>query len=796
MTKRRAFILGAGVSGLVTGWKLLEKGWDVEIIEKEPFYGGMSRTWRWGDFLIDVGPHIYHTPNKQLASFWEKEFGDLFVKNEFFCKNVKGEKFEDYYDYPISYEAITQFPAHLKAKIFDELEQVSVADRNRAKNYKEYVTALVGPTLQEMFFEKYPQKIWNMTTSEMTATWAPKRIDLRQKITPFYYGEWNAVGKYGTGCVYKRIYERILELGGKVRLDQGLKNFRYEKDRLTDLVLDRDEVLKLNAEDVVISTIPLSLTARLLGIPSSLKFRGVTSVYLALNQDIFLTDPKVYWLYFDSPDIIFNRLSEQKKFSKDTAVPGKTCVTLEITYSRGDKIDQMSPEELIERATSDLCKTGLIKSRDVIDACINRQPNVYPVLHRDYQHELARIKNKLGEFRQFYFIGTTGEFSYADSQILFLKAFDLVDVLTGEFSEFSQVKRKESVVRLNTVVSLGDKKVGAEEKPYIIAEAGLNHNGNIEMALELIDKASEAGCDAVKFQTYKSTSRISGKVKTNRYADTILGQEETLMEMFERLEISYEDHKKLFHHAQEKGIAIFSTPFDFESVDFLESLNVPFYKIASFDLVNLPLIRKVARTKKPVIISTGMATMGQIEEALEAVKSEGNPNVILLHCISAYPASPEDMNLRAIETMKRVFGVPVGLSDHTLGIMTSLVAIGVGADVIERHFTLSRSLEGPDHVLSSEPDEIRQLCRCAGVSTRMLGDGKKKIEACEYTAVNMQRKSLYANVDIRSGTVITPEMLAIKGPAGGLQPSYFDVVVGRTAKKDIEADLPITWESI
>jgi sialic acid synthase SpsE len=379
---------------------------------------------------------------------------------------------------------------------------------------------------------------------------------------------------------------------------------------------------------------------------------------------------------------------------------------------------------------------------------------------------------------------------------LFLKAFDLVDVLTDQYSEFSQVKRRPHVVTFNAVVSLNGKAVGDGQRPYIIAEAGLNHNGNRELALTLIDRAVEASCDAIKFQTYKSSSRVSGKVKKVRYAETTLGEQETLLEMFQRLELTLDDHKRLFEHAQEREIDIFSTPFDFESVDLLESLGVNFYKIASFDLVNIPLLRYVASTKKPMIVSTGMSTLGEIEEALESIRAEGNNTVILLHCVSAYPAASEDMNLNAIKTLKSTFRVPVGLSDHTLGIMVAQIALAVGANAVERHFTLDRAMEGPDHILSSDPTEMRELVRCAHLIGRVLGDGVKKIEPCEYETINAQRKSLYARVDIRGGERITEDMTAIKGPGGGLQPRYLDIIVGRTARRDIEADRPITWDDV
>jgi sialic acid synthase SpsE len=231
-------------------------------------------------------------------------------------------------------------------------------------------------------------------------------------------------------------------------------------------------------------------------------------------------------------------------------------------------------------------------------------------------------------------------------------------------------------------------------------------------------------------------------------------------------------------------------------VDFLESLDVNVYKVASMDLVNLPLIRRVAQTQKPIILSTGMSSLGQIEEAVEVVRQEGNPNLVLLQCNSSYPAAPEEMNLNAISTLKHSFNVPVGLSDHTFGLFVAHTAIAIGADVVERHFTLDRAFEGPDHILSSEPDEIAELVAMAKKIPAVLGDGSKRIQPNEYDTLNTQRKSLYAACDISKGVTIMEHMVAIKGPGGGLLPKYFEIVVGRTAKVDIEEDYPITWEVV
>lgn len=793
--QKKAIILGAGPAGLITAWKLLENGWAVEIYEKEGIVGGMCRTWKWEDFLVDTGPHIYHTPDPKLTEFWEKEFGDLFIKGEFWCKNVKGENFDEYWDYPLSWESISRYPKHLKEQILNELKTRNPEDKAKAINYTEYMEAEVGPTLRKMFFDKYPQKIWGIPTQKMTPDWAPKRIEFRQKVTPFYHNQWNAVGKYGTGCIYERIQEHILSLNGGLHLNSEVQEIGYEGKRLTDIQFIDKEPLLIDPNDIVISTLPIPLTAHFLGYESNLQFRGCCSIYLAYRQPFVLPEG-IHWLYYDSEKVYFSRITESKKLSPFTAPKDKTFLTVEITYTKGDEIYTMDQEELMRKVSEQVELTGLADRKNLIGCSINWEDFVYPLQYSGYQEELAKTRAVISQFQQLYSIGAGGDFNYADSQILFHKAFDLVDVLCGKDSSSTQVIRKTSKCKLKPSVIINGRKIGESERAYIIAEAGLNHNGSLSIAKQLVDKAKETGCDAIKFQTFKAAGRISSKVKAVRYAETIIGTEETLFEMFDRLAMSFEEQKELFAYAMKRGIVIFSTPFDFESVVFLESLGVGLYKIASMDLVNLPLIEYVAQKGKPIILSTGMSTLGQIEEAVDVVRQAGNPNLMILHCNSSYPAAPEEMNLKVIQTLKTAFNVPVGLSDHTFGLFVAHTAIALGADLIERHFTLDRMLEGPDHILSSDPEEFTELVRISHKVPLILGDGVKQIQPNEYDTINTQRKSLYAACDIKKGQIITDEMIAIKGPGGGLLPRYLNIVIGRIARKDIEADYPINWNDI
>ena len=793
--KNKAIILGAGPSGLVTAWKLLENNWDVEVYEKLKIPGGMCRSWNWKKHILDTGPHIFHTHDKFIENFWKKEFGDLLHEDQFWCKNVQGKNFDELWDYPLSWEAISEYPETIRKKIMMEVKNLSPEKSARAKSFNEYINSLVGKTLFEMFFRKYPKKIWGIDSTEMTAEWAPKRIEIRQKKLPFYHGQYSAVGKYGTGKIYERIKEKIIKLGGKIFFNETINMIETKGNHIVCLKTSSGKKIKLKQNEKCISTIPLTLTANLLGKKTNLKFRGIKSVYLKYKEKNIIPG-KLHWLYYDNDKVLFNRITETKKMCPSTSPKNETILTAEITFSRGDKIDKMSSKSLEEIVRKQLIKIGLTKNKKFLESSSNTENFVYPVQTKGYNEELSKVRSFINKFDQLYSIGTGGEFNYADSQILFRKAFDIVDILSGRESRSNQVIKQISTTKMNESVKVNTRTIGDKNNCYIIAEIGLNHNNNLKIAKELIDHAVTAGCDAVKFQTYDQNSRVSNKVKSANYVDKTIGLEESIGEMFNRLRLDEKKHKEIFKYARSKNIEVFSTPFDSKSLEFLESLNVNLYKIASMDIVNLELIKKVAETKKPIILSCGMSTLGQVEEAVNTVKEVGNENLMLLHCNSSYPASHEEMNLNVISTLKKNFKIPVGLSDHTFGLMASHTAIAIGANLIERHFTLDRSMQGPDHILSSEPEEMIRLVQIAKIMKSLLGDGIKRIQPNEYITLNAQRKSIYSNCKIKKGQKIKREMLSIKGPGGGLLPKYLDLVIGRAAKEEIKEDHPIKWKNI
>lgn len=345
-------------------------------------------------------------------------------------------------------------------------------------------------------------------------------------------------------------------------------------------------------------------------------------------------------------------------------------------------------------------------------------------------------------------------------------------------------------------VKIGNKLIGEDEPCFIIAEAGVNHNGEVSLAKKLIDIAQEAGVDAVKFQTFRAEQVVTRDARKAAYQMKTTDAEESQYEMIRKLELSEEAFKDLFAYAQEKGIIFLSSPFDNESVDLLNGLGVPALKVASGEITNFPLLRYIAKKGKPIILSTGMATLVEVEEALATIQREGMNDIVLLHCVSSYPAKIEDTNLRAMETLKHTCKLPVGLSDHTLGITIPIAAVALGACVIEKHFTTDKNLPGPDHGASLEPDELKQMVRAIRDVERARGDGIKQPTKEEQETKKAVRRSLIAKVDIPQGTTITEEMLGAKRPGIGIEPKHLEKIVGATAKKDIKKDNRITWSEI
>lgn len=327
-------------------------------------------------------------------------------------------------------------------------------------------------------------------------------------------------------------------------------------------------------------------------------------------------------------------------------------------------------------------------------------------------------------------------------------------------------------------------------KVFIIAEAGVNHNGDIELAKELIDAAAEAGADLVKFQTFNANSLVTRTAKKADYQNKSTDSKESQHEMLRRLELTAEMHIELIEHCATRNIGFFSTGFDIESIDLLVSLGQDHFKVPSGEITNLPYLRHIGRLGKAVIISTGMATMGEIEAAIEALEQAGTPreNITVLHCTTEYPTPMAEVNLCAMQSIHAAFGVTIGYSDHTSGIEVAIAAVALGAKVIEKHFTLDRNLPGPDHKASLEPQELKAMVAAIRNIEIALGDGIKRLTPSEARNKPIARKSLVASQTIKAGEIFSEQNITTKRPGTGISPMRWDEIIGRTALRDFAAD--------
>jgi len=345
-------------------------------------------------------------------------------------------------------------------------------------------------------------------------------------------------------------------------------------------------------------------------------------------------------------------------------------------------------------------------------------------------------------------------------------------------------------------VRIAGRLIGEGAPCFIIAEAGVNHNGDVNLARKLIDVAKEAGADAVKFQTFKAEEVVTRSAEKARYQKETTPSEQSQYDMIKKLELSGEDFKHLSAYAQEKGILFLSSPFDKGSVNLLSELGVAAFKVPSGEITNFPLLKYVAKKGKPIILSTGMATQGEVGEALGVIKEEGIEDIILLHCVTSYPAKIDDMNLKAMETLRDTFKLPAGLSDHSLGLTIPIAAVALGACVVEKHFTLDKNLPGPDHRASLEPDELKQMVTAIRDVERAMGDGIKRPTKDEEENKKVARRSIVARADIPKTAIITEEMLTTKRPGIGIEPKYMNSIVGRKAKRNIKEGSILTWNMI
>jgi N-acetylneuraminate synthase len=345
-------------------------------------------------------------------------------------------------------------------------------------------------------------------------------------------------------------------------------------------------------------------------------------------------------------------------------------------------------------------------------------------------------------------------------------------------------------------IDVAGRKIGYRHPCFIVAEAGVNHNGNLALAKRLVDSAREVGADAVKFQTWVTEKLVAPDARMAEYQKQNLGVEQSQFEMLKQLELSYDQFRELKAYADQRDFLFFSTPDEEDSANFLDQLGVLLFKIGSGEVTNLPYLRHVALKSKPIILSTGMSTLGEVEAAVRAIEEAGQHQLVLLHCVSSYPSAPADSNLRAMDTLGSAFGYPVGFSDHTMGIEVAVAAVARGACAIEKHLTLDKAMQGPDHRASLDPHEFAAMVRAIRTIESALGDGIIRRTVAELETKKVVQKSIVSARAIQAGTPLTDVDLTLRRTSGGLPPSYLSFLIGHRVTRDLAVNTIMTWDMV
>lgn len=379
-----------------------------------------------------------------------------------------------------------------------------------------------------------------------------------------------------------------------------------------------------------------------------------------------------------------------------------------------------------------------------------------------------------------------------DTRVVIMPEELSIDIDTSLDFTFAEVILKKN--KKMTDILIGNRRIG--DTTFIIAEAGVNHNGKLELAKQLIDAAADAGADAIKFQTFKAESLVSTQAPKEKYQKLLTNKDESQYELIKKYELTKNQFIELMKYAKKRNIIFLSTPYDEQSADMLSDLGILAFKIGSGEITHLPFIKHVALKNKPIILSTGASTIEEVCDALDTIESVGNKNIVLLHCTSNYPTLLKDVNLKAMATLRNEFGYPVGYSDHTQGNIVAISAAALGAIIIEKHLTLNRNMDGPDHQASIEPSEFKEFVDAIRKTETLLGSEAKKPSESEHETIQLGRRSLVAAEDISAHQIVTKDMIAVKRPGTGISPKYLERFVGKKTKKQVKKDSILTWDDI
>ncbi len=781
-------IIGGGPSGLSLAYYAHLRGVDgITIYEMKGHLGGMARSWNHHDFVLDTGPHIFHTADAEIAEDWQKINSDGFDFGKFSSCNFLGEYPSKIFDYPVSLESLRKnLDEESYKEIHNQLKEIDQGDNlsASASTFREFMNASVGEKLTELFFSKYPQKVWGMPTDEMLAEWAPQRIQIRKITEPFYTKPFVAVARRGTGDFYNQIL-RILESSDrfKVYYNSELSGIEASNGLINKLLFKNKLDIQINEDDHIVSTIPAQILARILGEDIKLRFRGVRTEYLFFKNPRILPE-KYNWAYCSDPNYTFNRVTEPSSMASEVSPSGHSFVCVETTYPGGSEF--IPPKKSFEEPLEWLRSLPFFNTDGYIPQLNtqNFENHVYPIQNKGFRTSLASYNSLISSYSNLSVIGTGGEFHYSDMQIIFRKSKNLIESLfcseakevRGKIPLISDLNIHKNIYKVtnHSQISITNNENRNESSLHLkskalipmIAEIGINHNGNVELAKSMMLAAKNANCHFTKFQLYQSGSRLQKNSLTEYLHETAEDNEISLNDIFERSRLDNNACKALIDYGNEINIPVFFTVFDIESAQTIRDLGQEIVKVASMDCNNLNLHKFLNKLNfKTVIISSGMTDEFELLRSISIYSPD--TEVLVMSCRSSYPAKIGDIDLGEINYLKNITGRTIGFSDHTEGILTSSLAVASGAKFLERHFTTDKDLSGPDNPMSLEISEISELSNQVQLIAKSLSNCRKIIHPSEQSTFSMQKKSLRFPRDMTEGERIhTDDLIALAPPEG------------------------------
>ena len=770
-------ILGAGAAGTSLAWYAAKEGLRSLVIEKSKTVGGLCRSWQWENFIVDTGPHIFHSPDDLITKDWKENFYDQLLEGRFFSANYLHD-FKKYIDYPLSIDCLNRSNI-FKNKI--EIPEKTTNKKNlaRATSFKEYVNALVGDEIQEIFFKSYPEKLWGIPTSKMLPDWAPKRIRITKERESFFDNQFCAVSKKGTGNIFEEMKNFCESKGCKFLLENEIKDIEIKNNTVVSIKF-KNHNLCIHNNSKLINTLPITLISRWLGIKCNLSYRGVVSTYFTNTQKESLLPMDYSWIYFQDDNYKFNRITEPTKMCRNLCLDQnskfKNYLISEATFGVKNNIIPFTEIEQIKNdCIKDFLKLPFIDLRKEYKFAYNIEPYVYPIQDQNFKLEYKRTILELSKIDNLNLLGASSEFQYSDMQVIFRKSKDFIQEFKKELSQdgypinrnFFEKKRSEQDLILL------EGKLTKNERPKIIVEIGINHNGSYELLSELIEDAAEAGGDIIKLQLFQANKRIGSNVKELQYNEKAQYTEENIKDILETSELTFDEVKSSLKLIESLGKESMCSGFSLDDFKFLKSIGIKNLKVASMDFNNIVIHNYLSKLDEEykVFISTGMCSLEEINLVLEIYK-QSSCKIILLHCTSSYPLPYEDVNLNVLTRFDESLPnhIQIGYSDHTVDNRTPIAALHYGISYIEKHFTLNKNMRGPDHFQSMTKDELKELIRELEIHNKLRGSARKRLQSSEYEAWRTQKKSMYAAKNLIPGEKIDLEKVIITSPALGEDP--------------------------